>query len=276
MLNLLKSDMYRLVRGKTFWVILFAFMAIIMISAVALWFVTTPTYGQMLQEGTVTASSQDAFSSLTIVAGESIVSGGLLTLVVSLLLTLFIVSDFSTGFAKNILAGRQSRTVYFAEKLVLIMIVNAAFVIAGLALLQFAVSILGISFVRPDTPGELVCWAALTWLMTCGYSCACVCIAWLFKSVSVGVAAVILVGGGIIEGIVTMALLNFIPASAQITSWFPLGSLKLLVDGGSALLQPASSGDGLVAAAHICITGLCLCILFAGISLKVVSRKDVC
>ena len=50
MFNLLRSDVYRLVRGKMLWVGL-SFLALVVVGAAGLvWFATTPEFAQMVSE----------------------------------------------------------------------------------------------------------------------------------------------------------------------------------------------------------------------------------
>ena len=50
MLNLLKSDLYRLVHGKMLWVGLAALLAVVVGAAGLIWFATTPLFAEMVNE----------------------------------------------------------------------------------------------------------------------------------------------------------------------------------------------------------------------------------
>ena len=134
MFNLLKSDVYRLVHGKMLWVGL-AFLALVVVGAAGLvWFATTPEFAQMVNEqaqeearqsgATVTITSpngagldaeevqalnEKVISSRTYSYGNTFMVG-FLGLILAVLAALLASSDFDTGFAKNVLAGRGDRS----------------------------------------------------------------------------------------------------------------------------------------------------------------------
>ncbi len=143
MLNLLKSDLYRLVHGKMLWVGLAALLAVVVGAAGLIWFATTPLFAEMVNEqaannqaaanagstwnmqlttpnnadldaAEVEALNEKVINSRTYSYGSTFMVG-FLGLIVSVLAALIAASDFDSGFAKSVLAGRRSRLPYFGE-----------------------------------------------------------------------------------------------------------------------------------------------------------------
>lgn len=216
MFNLLKSDIYRLVRGKMLWAGL-ACLALVVVGAAGLiWFATTPEFAQMVNEQVQDTRQSDATATLTSpngadldaeevqVLNEKVISSrtysygntfmvGFLGLIVAVLAALLASSDFDTGFAKNVLAGRGDRRAYFAEKLVLIAALCGVFLLAGMLLSDAVYAVLGFSYRYTETVGEYWSWAGLTWLVLTAYAFLGALIAWATRSKTVGVVLAALV-----------------------------------------------------------------------------------
>ena len=69
--------------------------------------------------------------------GDSVVSGGMLTLIVALVAALFCAQDFTTRFARNLVMDRRGRVRYYGEKIVLVGVL-AAFFLAVVSLTSVA------------------------------------------------------------------------------------------------------------------------------------------
>ena len=185
MLNLLKSDLYRLVHGKMLWVGLAALLAVVVGAAGLIWFATTPLFAEMVNEqaannqaaanagstwnmqlttpnnadldaAEVEALNEKVINSRTYSYGSTFMVG-FLGLIVSVLAALIAASDFDSGFAKSVLAGRRSRLPYFGEKLLLIALVCGAFLLVAMVASDAAYLLLGFSYEHAETVGEF--WA---------------------------------------------------------------------------------------------------------------------
>ena len=164
-----------------------SFLALVVVGAAGLvWFATTPEFAQMVSEQaqqkppqsgmsvTITTPNnagldaeevqvlnEETLGSRTYSYGNTFMVG-FLGLIVAVLAALLASSDFDTGFAKNVLAGRGNRRAYFAEKLVLIAALCGAFLLAGMLLSDAAYAVLGFSYERTETVAEYWSWAGLS------------------------------------------------------------------------------------------------------------------
>lgn len=302
MFNLLKSDIYRLVHGKMLWVGL-TFLALVVVGAAGLvWFATTPEFAQMVNEQAQEARQGGATVTLTAPNGadldasevqalnEKVIGSrtysygntfmvGFLGLIVAVLAALLASSDFDTGFAKNVLAGRGDRRAYFAEKLVLVAALCGVFLLAGMLLSDAAYAVLGFSYERTETVGEYWGWAGLSWLVLTAYAFLGALIAWATRSKTVGVVFAALVPTGFVESMALGAAAVLAPAMPLVgdaVQWLPLSVQQRLAAGGTGLFDAgASAVAGLSPAAQGLIVFVAIAAVCAALSLTACRKRDV-
>ena len=307
MLNLLKSDLYRLVHGKMLWVGLAALLAVVVGAVGLIWFATTPLFAEMVNEqaannqaaanagstwnmqlttpnnadldaAEVEALNEKVISSRTYSYGNTFMVG-FLGLILAVLAALLASSDFDTGFAKNVLAGRGDRRAYFAEKLVLIAVLCGVFLLAGMLLSDAVYAVLGFSYERTETVGEYGSWAVLSWLVLTAYAFLGALIAWATRSKTVGVVFAALVPTGFLESMVLGAAAVLAPAMPLVgdaVQWLPLSVQQRLAAGGTGLFEAgASAVAGLPAAAQALIVFGAIAAVCAALSLTACRRRDV-
>ena len=302
MLNLLKSDLYRLVHGKMLWVGL-ACLALVVVGAAGLiWFATTPEFAQMVNEQAQEARQSGATVTLTSPNGadldaeevqalnEKVIGSrtysygntfmvGFLGLIVAVLAALLASSDFDTGFAKNVLAGRGDRRAYFAEKLVLIAALCGVFLLAGMLLSDAVYAVLGFSYRYTETVGEYWSWAGLTWLVLTAYAFLGALIAWATRSKTVGVVLAALVPTGFLESMVLGAaavLAPAVPLVGDMMQWLPTPVQQRMAVGGAGLFETGGSAvAGLPPAAQVLIVFGAIVIVCAALSLTACRKRDV-
>lgn len=303
MFNLLKSDIYRLVHGKMLWVGL-ACLAFVVVGAAGLvWFATTPEFAQMVNEQAQEEARQNgATATLTSpngadldaeevqVLNDKVISSrtysygntfmvGFLGLIVAVLAALLASSDFDTGFAKNVLAGRGDRRAYFAEKLVLIAALCGVFLLAGMLLSDAVYAVLGFSYRYTETVGEYWSWAGLTWLVLTAYAFLGALIAWATRSKTVGVVLAALVPTGFLESMVLGAaavLAPAVPLVGDMMQWLPTSVQQRMAVGGAGLFETGGSAvAGLPPAAQVLIVFGAIVIVCAALSLTACRKRDV-
>lgn len=271
MFNLLKSDIYRLVHGRMLWVSL-ALLIVFVAGVVGLvWFATTPVFAQMVNEQAETGQAAEmAGGVVTIVDGsgaeltpdevetlnekvlpsrtnsyaQTLISGGILALFVSLAVALFLVNDFETGFAKNVFAGRRRRVVYYLEKLMLCGVLTSVFLLVGIVLTDGGFLLAGFEYRFVETVGEYWGWVALAWLAVMTYATATGMVVLLTRSKAAGIAFAIIIATGILASLVmtvASALAPALPVLTDAVKWLPTFSVKLLGPGGIGLLS--STGE---------------------------------
>lgn len=295
MLNLLKSDLYRLAHGKMIWICSLIVVCAMLLGVAMLWFVTTDAFRAMVEQSasanqasqgdfaiTVGGSDVDpgqleslAKSALTppgmtnLVAAN--ISGGFLTMMIGLFTALFLLSDFETGFVKGVLSARRRKSVYYLEKTVVIALVSLVFLLLSIASAAIGSAIAGFTFTDPETAGAFLLWSGLTWLIVFTYGCITACVTWITRSKAAGVVTAVAVAGSLLETIVVSigeSLFKGISIVADALSWLPLSSLSLIAKGSSGL----STSE---AWSHVLITGLVCVLAFSAISLLTTRKKDI-
>ena len=198
---------------------------------------------------------------------------GFLGLIVAVLAALLASSDFDTGFAKNVLAGRGNRRAYFAEKLVLIAALCGAFLLAGMLLSDAAYAVLGFSYERTETVAEYWSWAGLSWLVLTSYAFLAALIAWATRSKVAGVVFAALVPTGFLGSMLLSAAMPLVGDAMQ---WLPLSVQQRLAAGGTGLFEAgASAAAGLSPAVQGLIVFGAITVACAALALTVCRRRDV-
>ncbi|WP_080799913.1 hypothetical protein [Arabiibacter massiliensis] len=303
MFNLLKSDVYRLVHGKMLWVGLALLSLVVMCGAGLVWFATTPEFAQMVNDQTLEEARQNG-ATITITSpngadldtaevqalNEKVLGSrtysygntfmvGFLGLIAAVLAELLASSDFETGFAKNVLAGRGDRRAYFAEKLVLIALLCGFLLLAGMLLSDVAYAVLGFSYERTETAGEYWSWAGLSWLVLTAYAFLAALIAWATRSKVAGVVFAALVPTGFVESMALGAAAVLAPAMPLVgdaMQWLPLSVQQRLAAGGTALFEAGGSAvAGLSSAAQGLIVFGAIAVVCAALALTACRRRDV-
>ena len=152
--------------------------------------------------------------------GDSVVSGGMLTLIVALVATLFCAQDFTTRFARNLVMDRRGRVRYYGEKIALVGVLAAFFlaVVSLTSVASFAVA--GFTYEATNSLTDLLAFFGLTWLVIFAYGCSAAVIVWISRSAGAGVAWAIVVCSGFLGAAVGQVLLSL----AVVAPW--LGALE--------------------------------------------------
>ena len=306
MYSLLKSDAYRLVHGKMLWVLL-AVLLVFVAGAVGLvWFGTTPQFAQMVNEQTARnmADSPDAsielsasndadltgeevamlneksIDSRTYAYGQMIVTGGVLGMLATIFAALFLISDFDTGFARSVFAGRARRASYFVEKLVVCGAVCALFLLAGMFAVDAGYALAGFSVERVEPLGEYWAWVGLAWLNAMAYVLITAVAVWATRSKAAGVAVAVVVASGMLASAIMLAaqaLAPAFPVLAEAVLWLPRSCTRLLGSGAIDLFA-SSQGvmlPGLTAPGHIALVSCAVIVACTALSLTACKRRDV-
>lgn len=271
MLNLLRSDLFRLVRQLRFWV-LSAFTAImcVFVAGMLAWvaspefatYVNDATYEQMADaineaENTevmaeLTADAQESLSdaetlndkvmvSLSHTWAQTFLTGGLLGVMGSIVALLFLASDFKGGFVRNVVSGRRSRVRYYGEKLIFVTLVQMWYVAVCAASTAVAFWAYGFTYEWQDAAGALAVWLLLAWLLASAYALAAACVTWLTRSEWLGTVFAIMVSSGMTGGLlasVCQLLSAPMPWLTDVPYFTLYGCTRMLGEGAQALVQP--------------------------------------
>ena len=210
--------------------------------------------------------------------GDSVVSGGMLTLIVALVAALFCAQDFTTRFARNLVMDRRGRMRYYGEKIVLVGVLAAFFlaVVSLTSVASFAVA--GFTYEAANSLTDLLAFFGLTWLVIFAYGCSV--IVWISRSAGAGVAWAIVVCSGFLGAAVGQVLLSL----AVIAPWF--GALEpwllsscvqdLGAFAGALLGTPAAAPLTMVpVAVQVLIAGAVAAGLCGALALGVLRKRDL-
>ena len=212
--------------------------------------------------------------------GDSVVSGGMLTLIVALVAALFCAQDFTTRFARNLVMDRRGRVRYYGEKIVLVGVLAAFFlaVVSLTSVASFAVA--GFTYEATNSLTDLLAFFGLTWLVIFAYGCSAAVIVWISRSAGAGVAWAIVVCSGFLGAAVGQVLLSL----AVVAPWF--GALEpwllsscvqdLGAFAGALLGTPAAAPLTMVpVAVQVLIAGAVAAGLCGALALGVLRKRDL-
>lgn len=209
MLNLLRMDLYRLIRSKCVYVCLGLLLGMAVLCFGMVWMFGTPA-GQefaseigmydsvVVTEGGIVLDEYDTLAMLR----EISMDGGGYSCVLGIVTVLFVCMDFNSGYIKNIMSLHRSRWKYVGSKVLAAGILNLFYLTAqfGLCMLlnllfQNLVSFTGL----PDS----VFYLSWVWLLTTAMTTSLIFICAFTRSVSAGIISALLLGSGILLMIVS-------------------------------------------------------------------------
>lgn len=294
MLKYLRMDLYRLFKGKMLWVMLVVLLVMAAIMAAMMWWSSTPEFAAYVNEQAVQGQSVSSSGfSVGITDGSNSaperlngieledfeqnqssiwLTAGAMGSIVPIVIALFFALDFSSGYVKNLPASRRGRMEYYSEKLVLIVLLTA--VLFAFAVISFELfrTVAGLTYGHVGTVAEVAVWFALAVVLISAYGAITALVTWLSRGKAAGIAAAIVLGAGILEGLLVMAfssLASVWEPFGSVSEWLPFSSYQLIARGGEALL--ASPGD----IGHVLVSSVVIIAACAAVALGVCSRRDV-
>lgn len=266
MFNLLKSDAYRMVRRADFWVYAAVAVGLMVLSAWMLSFFSSPEFARMVNENAVeygqelTAEEraeieQDlqegldemgplndrVLPNVTYLWSQTFFGGGLLGILGSVLIAVFLSRDFKSGFVKNLMMDRRGRYVYYGEKLLLAAIVQAMFVALCALSSTLAFAAFGFTYEEASSVADVAIWLVLAWLVACAYAFLTACIVWLVRLEWLGVMWAVIVSSSMAGAFISQLALLFaraFPALEAFSHWTLCGSMATMSEGVPFLLTP--------------------------------------
>lgn len=274
MLNWLKSDLYRLVRGR---ILRWTIIIVAAMTAVSMFLVWLPNMPGMewLNAGVATfaLTEADAFTGVSNLFIP-------LDVIVSLVVVVHLSEDIETGFMRGVLTCSRSRVAYVWARLALALLLSAALVLSS-ALIGCLAFLIILGHVSLPAVGQIFVWLLLAWGLVAAHALLCALVTLLSRRKVAGVVCACLVSGEMVPGIcwsvlVFAASVSNTPALAGATTWLPFTSAKIIQEGPAALFCAQELLVGTVAnpASHIAITVICAVALYVGIMLALVPRRD--
>lgn len=307
MFNLLRVDLYRLIRSRYFWVITAIAIAFLIFIAMFVNWIASPEFAQMVNESVaqneqvseaaldngspsdsgspnegdeIASLNSKIMSSFTYDCGQMFFDSSLVGILGSLLAALLILSDFKKGYIKNLPMDNRGRRNYFVEKLIMVAFLQA-YLIAVCALTSFLSFLaLGFSFEIIEPLGDVALWMFLVWLYSTAMAYLVSCIAWLSRSEGVSSATVLFLSSGILGVIMLQiigALVNVLPVLGQIPQ-FLLASVRIELRNGATGLWGMCAGDAFITMpiwAHAIIICIVFSLIAAIISWALCQKRDM-
>lgn len=250
MLNLLRMDLYRMFRSKSFYICFGIILFIAFFTFGFLFVITSPdaqefllTRGMSLADFEGDTGFELLSFSILDIFHQSSISGGFFSVTIGILASLFVGVDFENGFIKNIVCAHENKWTYVTSKLCCLSIVNMIY-LAGSLLLTILLNIL-LGGIYSNVPAaSILFYLVAVWLVACAFSAMALMIIIVTRSKSVGIALAIFVNGGVILQILSLLLGLFnLKWLTEYTLYYSLAGMKLpprhLADVATALLIAA-------------------------------------
>lgn len=295
MVNILRMDLYRLLRSKSLWICLGITVILAAMTIGMFGLLTNADFMQWAQSSGATVSSasnsvvsigvngnstmsaeeiartiaqaQEAISnsSLLTMTGTTLINGNALAIMFTIFLSIFLASEFESGYSKNVFTVQPNRITFLGAKLVEIVLIAAVFTAVSLASIAAVGAIAGLSFASTSAVDILI-WGALVTLVLSGFGMLIALIIWLTRKVAAGIiGAVVLVTGMLV--MIVQALLSLFPAVSHLTDFTLYSCMSAL---GRGLYV-----EGGLSVAHIAGVGLAFVIVYSVLSAVVLQKKDV-
>lgn len=215
MLNLLRMDLRHMFRSRAFYICFGLLSLTCIITFIIFFMITDPEMQKLLTEHgfTITAASGDikdamGTTSLINLFHQTNISGGFLPVVSGILMSLYICTDFDSGFIKNILAIHENKWSYILSKMTCFSIVNLTF-LAGtfLIVLGFNAALGNLFFY--SSAADTLFYLFNIWMITNGFCALTLLVCIITRSKAAGITAAFVLCSGLIVLIVNAILTLF-------------------------------------------------------------------
>ncbi len=222
MLNILRMDLYRLIRSKSVYVC-FAFLVLMgFLCYWLVWLMGTPE-GQAAAERigiTAVVYINGETESLDIEQYDSLdmfreigMDGGAYSCILGILMALFVCMDFHSGFVKNTLSLHRHRWKYIAGKTMLAGLLSLCFLVLsyGASLL---INLFFHNMLPPAGLRDILYYLTWAWLNTTAFLALIIMVCVFTRSTSASILATVLLGSGLV-----VTLLSFVTGLFNADGW---------------------------------------------------------
>ena len=207
MFNLLRMDLRRLFRTRSFYIVLAvtAGFLVLMVAMVAA--VTDPekldalqSTGMVVVEGDDRQMAEEIRSMTQLSFIHECLGSGFLLMMTCIGVTLFVNGDFSSGYVKNICFARPRRREYVTSKVLLAGVYSAAVVILGVLISLVSPVLLGLHLMSSPMASVLqyVFWL---WLPHWAFGLMGLALVLLTRSSTLGIILAVVSGGGLVAAL---------------------------------------------------------------------------
>ena len=183
-------------------------------------------------------------------------------------------------FARNLVMDRRGRVRYYGEKLVLVGLLAAFYlVVAALAgAASFAAA--GFTYAAASPLGDLALFLGLAWLLAFAYGCTTAGVVWASRSAGAGVAWALMVGSGIAGSLLGQVLLLLgrgVPRIGALESWMLASCMQNVGNHASTLLATPAAAPLTMAplAVQVLIVGTAAVALCAALTFGPLRKRDL-
>lgn len=221
MFNLVRMDIKRIFRQKSFYITLAVFWAVILLGIVMIKVVTTPELYEAAVNSGMEITAEDVeltqaldYTTLDSFFATDIIGGGAFALCISIVTAIFIGGDFKGGFIKNILSVTSVRSHYVFSKLAVIAVAAAVAELATVIMAWISAWACGLTLTFGNPVHFLIVFT-VSWFIAVAFGMQIVFLYLLTKSEGFSVAAAIILPTGVIvemiDGILSVFHIQMMP-----------------------------------------------------------------
>ena len=207
MFNLLRMDLRRLFKSRSFYIVLGVTAALFVLMVAMLSAVSDPEKLDALQNtGMVVTNSsseqfQETLQSMTQLDFiHECLGKGFLLMIICVGLTLFVYSDFSSGYIKNICFARPRRWEYVLSKLLTAGVYSGIVSVLSVLLLLVCPPLFGIH-AEASPIGRILQYVFWLWLPHWAFGLMGLALVLLIRSSTLGIIMAVLSGGGLVAAL---------------------------------------------------------------------------
>ena len=216
MFNLFRMDIRRLFRNRSFYIMLGVTAVWIVGMILLLSMVSDPEIMETIQSDSAEIDLQESTAFRTMPQLEftyECLSNGFLLVMTGIGMTLFVNSDFSSGYIKNICFARPKRRDYVLSKILLTGVYSCILTILGILICQICPILFGMHLTAAPVIA-LLQYMFWLWLPHWAFGLMALVLVLLTRSSTLGIVLAVVSGGG-----VTAAVLHLV---CQRLNWPPL------------------------------------------------------
>lgn len=269
MFNLLKLDIRRLVRTKSFYIILGATAALIVLMAGMISAVTDSekldalkNTGMVVTNGSSEEFQEELWGMTRLDFTHKCIANGFLLLLTGIGVTLFVHSDFSSGYIKNICFARPRRWEYVLSKLLLTGVYSGILTAMGVLLSLVSALLFGIRL-EASPIAEILQYTFWLWLPNWAFGLLGLALVLLTRSATLGIILAVVSGSGLTA--------VFLQNLCQRFGWHNLAQYLLSMVAGYQCI-PMPNGDQIV---MILCCSLGWAAVYAAGSLFAMEKRDI-
>ena len=202
MFNMLRMDLRRLFKSRSFKIILLVTAALILMVSLLTAVVSDPealddmgAHGAEIDEIDRTMSEEIRNMTQLDLAHETL-GGGFLLIIVGIGVTLFVNGDFSSGFVKNICCAQPRRASYVLSKALAAGIYSGIITLLGVVLILLAPYLYGMRPVPSAIP-DILQYLFWMWLPHWAFALMALALVLLTRNTTLGIILSLVAGGGL-------------------------------------------------------------------------------